>query len=358
MKSPTSSSMKSVSFRSQRERTWAELEDLVGRVEKKGLAKLSADELQRLPVLYRATMSSLSVARSISLDRNLLDYLEHLAARAYVVVYTPRRRLRDQISEFFLETFPTTVVRYWRQNALSAAILIAGMCVAWAMTLSNPENFYSFVDSSYAQGRGPEAATEDLAAMLYDGGDIGTDELGAFSAQLMSHNARIGMLAFVLGFAAGIPAIYLLFTNGLTLGAFAGLYQQRGLGVDLWGWLLPHGITELSAVILCGGGGLILAGALIFPGEHTRLENLKLRGRDAGVIVIGAVIMFCIAALIEGFFRQMVTDVTVRYSVATLTFVLWGAYFLRAGLHLRARNTAAPATTQAGGVVAQSEAAT
>ncbi len=60
------------------------------RVERRGVRSLSLDELQRLPILYRAALSSLSVARTIALDRNLLLYLENLALRAYLAVYGPR----------------------------------------------------------------------------------------------------------------------------------------------------------------------------------------------------------------------------------------------------------------------------
>ena len=79
--------MKSVGFRREREGTWAELETLVQRVERGGIADLSPADVSRLPVLYRATLSSLSVARAISLDANLLAYLESLGARAYVAIY-------------------------------------------------------------------------------------------------------------------------------------------------------------------------------------------------------------------------------------------------------------------------------
>jgi uncharacterized membrane protein SpoIIM required for sporulation len=128
-----------------------------------------------------------------------------------------------------------------------------------------------------------------------------------------------------------VPVYLLLFVNGLILGAFAALYASRGLGLAFWGWVLPHGVTELAAVVLCGGAGLVLAQALVFPGRHTRLGNLARRGREAGVVVLGAVAMFFVAGLVEGFFRQRVTDDAARWTVAILTAALWTLYFLRAG---------------------------
>ena len=47
--------------------------------------------------------------------------------------------------------------------------------------------------------------------------------------------------------------------------------------------------------------------------------------------MVGAVLMFFVAGLLEGFFRQLVTDIGVRYVVATLSAVAWVLYFGFAG---------------------------
>jgi uncharacterized membrane protein SpoIIM required for sporulation len=115
------------------------------------------------------------------------------------------------------------------------------------------------------------------------------------------------------------------------LGAFATLYGSRGLGVQFWGWLLPHGVTEILALLLCAASGLAIAESLIFPGRHTRLRNLALRGREAGVVVVGAVVMFLIAGCIEGVFRQLVHSTPIRYAVALSSAAAWTLYFTLAG---------------------------
>jgi hypothetical protein len=91
--------------------------------------------------------------------------------------------------------------------------------------------------------------------------------------------------------------------------------------------MLPHGVTELTAVILCGAGGFQLAHALVFPGARTRMDSMRERGRMAAVIVIGAVCMLFIAGLIEGIFRQVVTSVPIRFTVAGTTAAWWIFYF-------------------------------
>ncbi len=333
--------LRSYEFRREREKTWRELERLVDRVEKSGIKNLSAAELTRLPALYRATLSALSVARAISLDRALLDYLEGLCSRAYFAVYGTKRHPLETIAEFFAVKFPQTFRRFRWQMAISGLVLILGGVTGFAMTAWDIDNYYAFVPDAMAQGRDPAASTEELREPLYDPGTAG-DELLLFAMSLFDHNARIGIMAFCLGFAAGIPCVLLIFYNGTVLGAFAALYHDRGLSVELWAWLLPHGVTELLAVVLCGGAGLVLAESLLLPGRHTRLENLALRGREAAVIVLGAVILFFIAGLIEGIFRQVVKDLTLRYAMATATGVWWIVYFGLVGRGARAEQAVDP----------------
>src|SRR4029077_6706403 len=98
--------LRSSEFRRGREESWRELEALIGRAERRGVRALSAEELQRLPLLYRSTLSSLSVARSIALDRNLLLYLENLTLRSFLCVYGPRTSVFEGVVDFFRRGFP------------------------------------------------------------------------------------------------------------------------------------------------------------------------------------------------------------------------------------------------------------
>jgi len=323
--------LRSVEFRRERQKTWRELEGLIERVERGGITSLNQSELTRLPVLYRATVSALSVARAISLDRNLLDYLEGLTARAYFCVYGTKQNFLVALWNFFAVRFPREVRRFRWQLALASCFLLLGAAAGFTLTLADPDCFYSFVGADYAGGRDPAASTEELREVLYSTEEQEGGALTAFSSFLFTHNAQIGILCLALGFAAGLPVFLLLFSNGLLLGAFAALYHSRGLSLDFWGWVLPHGVTELLAVALCGAAGLIQSGSLIFPGRRSRLANLARNGRRAGVILIGCVMMFFAAGLIEGFFRQLVTGVEARYAVILGTGAWWLLYFTRAG---------------------------
>ncbi len=323
--------LKSYEFRREREGTWRELERLVAKAERGGLKALSAPELLRLPSLYRATVSSLSVARSISLDRSLLVYLESLAARAYFVVYGVRSTTSRGLAAFFLRQLPRAVRDAGWPILAAAFFMLLGIAVGFATTLANGDWFYAFVPAELAGGRSPTASAEELREVLYETGGGVVEALYTFATFLFTHNAGVGMLAFALGFAFGLPTILLMFYNGLVIGAMAAIYEAHGLSVEFWAWLSIHGTTELSAILLCGGAGILLGSSVAFPGRYSRLENLKRNGRRSAQIVLGAVVMLFVASLLEGFARQLVVDVTQRYLVAFGALVSWTLYFLRAG---------------------------
>jgi uncharacterized membrane protein SpoIIM required for sporulation len=325
--------LKSAQFRQEREASWQELDRLVTRLEARGAGGLSAEELHRLPALHRGAAGALSVARAISLDRALLDYLNALVGRSHIALYGTRRGAAGEAAgRFFRDELPRTLRRRLPFVLTALLLLLLGIATGFAMTLADPERYASFVGAEMAGGRSPSSSTRELREVLYSTQQ--GDQLGLFASYLFTHNTQVGFLCFSLGFAFGLPVSYLLFQNGLVLGAMAAIYHQRGLSLEFWAWVLPHGVAELSAVCLCGGAGLLLGHALLFPGRRTRLASLAARGREAAVLVLGATLLFLGAGLIEGIFRQVVQDVAVRWLVAVASLASLIAYVTAAGREL------------------------
>lgn len=324
-------SLKSVQFRLEREKTWRELERLLERAERGGTQSLGPEELVRLPALYRATVAALSVARAISLDKNLLGYLEALSVRAYFTVYGTKRRAGEALGDFFGVEFPGAVRRHAAHVGLAALFLFLGYFTGFYVTKKDPGRYYeAFVSPEMASGRTPEASAASLRQKLFSGGES-EEGLTFFAAFLFTHNTRVGFLCFALGFALGIPVFYLLFLNGMTLGAMSWLHHDRGLALEWWSWILPHGVTEMLAIVLCGAAGLAIAHGIVFPGRLRRIDQLAAAGRRAGQIAGGAVLLFLVAGLIEGLFRQLAQSVPLRYLVAMATTAFWIGYFTSAG---------------------------
>ena len=316
--------LKSQRFRQDREAGWLELERLVGKAERRGLASLSAEELMALPVLYRGTLSALSVARTTSLDARLIAFLESLASRAYFFVYGTRSEAWREIARFFTSSWPSAVRSLWRETLAMTLIFALGVGAAFILTSADPDWFYGFVDPQLAAGRDPAASPEALRETIYA---AERDGLSVFATFLFTHNTQVALTAFALGFAFGLPTLFIVLSNGAMLGAMVQVFFARGLGVEFVGWLAIHGVTELGAVILAGAAGLRIGTAMAFPGQRSRLEAASEAGRLAGRVMVGVIIMLFCAGLLEGFGRQLITADLARYGVAALTFVLWSAYF-------------------------------
>ncbi|MBA2589487.1 MAG: stage II sporulation protein M [Alphaproteobacteria bacterium] len=318
-------SLKSQRFRAEREGDWLRLDALLKELEAGHRRRLSDDDVIALPVLYRATLSSLSMARSISLDQSLIAYLESLCTRAYFFVYGSRTTMGERLAAFFRRDWPDAISALWRETLVSAGLGVLGTLTAYLLTMRDPAWYFAFVPRSVAGTRTPRAAAE-LAKTLFSSHESG---LSFFASFLFTHNAQIALLAFALGFACCLPTAFLLLYNGLMLGAFLALFVSHGLGVAAGGWLLIHGVTELFAITLAGAAGFRIGWSLCFPGRHSRIDALAQAGRIAATVMAGVVIMLAVAGLLEGFGRQLITSTPLRYGVAAFTALVWGVYFYR-----------------------------
>ncbi|HEY3951253.1 stage II sporulation protein M [Phenylobacterium sp.] len=318
--------LKSHRFRDEREADWRRLESLLARVEKGGARKLKRDELVEMPVLYRQALSSLSVARAISLDQELTAYLESLCTRAYFFVYGVRARPLERLAAFLVYDLPAAVRALWRETLVSATLTVAGAVTAYQLVRRDPDWFYSFIPGQLAQGREPTATTAFLRGTLYQKPDA-HDSLATLATFLFTHNSQVALFAFALGFALCLPTAGLMLYNGCMLGAFLALFVSHGLGFSATGWLMIHGVTELSAVTLAGAAGFSIGWAVAFPGERRRIDAAADAGRQAATVMGGVVLMLFVAGLLEGFARQLITNDVARLSVAAATAVAWVLYY-------------------------------
>lgn len=318
-------------FRAMHEADWRALELLVRQVEARSARSLSIDDAMRFPVLYRAVLSSLAIARETSLDRALIDYLEQLCARAYFAIYGVRTTAIEGIRAFLGVAWPRAVRAIWRETLVSLLLLIAGTVAGYVLVLHSAHWFSVLIPGELAGGRGPEASTASLRSVLYDDHGAKGGELGYFATWLFTHNAQVSIMCFALGFAFGLPSAFLIVQNGAILGAMFAVYAQHGLGYQLGGWLSIHGTTELFAIVLAGAAGMRIGMATAFPGSRSRLTSAARAGRTAATVMIGVVIMLAFAGLLEGIGRQTIKSDTLRYAIGGGVLTVWLSYFYLTG---------------------------
>jgi uncharacterized membrane protein SpoIIM required for sporulation len=314
-------------FRRQHEADWNELEDLLRRAESRSVRSLSVEELMRLPVLYRATLSSLAIARETSLDKALTDYLDSLATRAYFLVYGVRTRAREGLAKFFTRDWPEAVQGLWRETLVSFLFLAIGIAAGYLLVQADPGWYASFIDPGLAEGRGPDSSAKMLRDVIYGTEHNQGGTLSVFATFLFTHNTQVSIWCFALGFAFGVPTAFLILQNGAMAGALVQLYASKGLGFNMVGWLMIHGTTELFAIILAGAAGFRIGLAAAFPGDLGRVAAATKAGRSAATVMIGVMIMLLFAGMLEGFARQLITNDIVRYVIGTVMLLIWLFYF-------------------------------
>jgi uncharacterized membrane protein SpoIIM required for sporulation len=208
--------------------------------------------------------------------------------------------------------------------------MLVGAIAGFVLTRGDEAWFSTFVPTELSGGRGPGSTRDSLL-----NGEIFAPfpgvavSLGLMANFLFSHNTVVGILTFSLGLLGGVPTVILLVYQGLTLGAFVALHTNRDLTVDFLGWITIHGVTEIGAILMCGAGGLLIGQKILFPDRLSRVDSLAVSGRVAAEVAVGAVLMFFVAAILEGVFRQLVANTPARFAIGIGVGLLWLFYFAR-----------------------------
>lgn len=322
-----------------REDLWRRLDALLS-IAENGLRGLSDDQLEELGKLYRASATHLALVRTFGASVRQRDELNRLVSRAHSVIYGRPPQGRNAAA-FFLSflAFPETVRRTWRYHVLAALVLALGGLYGYLGAARDPEWALEFVAGDT---RTPYASRVELHASLMGGRpadsidlddaqaeahhehDVG--EKAQFAAFLWQHNTKGALIALFSGFLLGLPTVLILLLNGNLIGVYTQIFASHGLTYEWWAWILPHGITELGAVVLLAGGGLYVGHTVLVPGERTRRDALREIRTDVTRLALFAFPMLFLAALIESFVRQSGIGDSARYVFAAATAIFWTAY--------------------------------
>ncbi|MBS0659210.1 MAG: stage II sporulation protein M [Verrucomicrobia bacterium] len=283
---------------------WDELEGMLERLESdpgRGFGELAG--AQRFYYLYQRAGADLARLATFSSEPALRRRLETLVARAYAELHSAREAddSRWKPLHWFLHEYPRTFRRHLRAFWLVLAITLAG-CVFGAYAVHRDQEAKQIIlPFSHLLG----SPNDRVAQEENRSGKELSGQKTTFSAQLMANNIGVSIKAMAFGMTWGILTVVVLFYNGVILGAVCFDYLRAGEGVFLAGWLLPHGSTEIPAILLGGQAGLVLAGALIGWGQRVPLgRRFRAVLPDMVTLIGGVAILLVWAGIIEAFFSQ------------------------------------------------------
>ena len=306
----------------RREPNWKRLDSLLGRVEKKGLKSLQASEIKDLASLYRSVSADLARARTHQVGSTLVQDLQILTSRGYNQIYQGSRHQEWQgLIEFYRWGLPAVIQKTWAYITAATALFFLGYLVAWWYTWQDPV-FMSLIV--------PEGIIHQVRdeGELWMGSIVGIEPLA--SSSITINNLQVSFAAVAGGITAGAITAFMMAYNGLHIGAVAALVTQNNLAYPFWAFVFPHGSLELPAIFFAGGAGFLIGKAILFPGQYTRADALRVYGSLASQLVFGIVPMLIIAGTIEGFFSPSpLIPSPIKYLAGIILFALLVVYCLR-----------------------------
>jgi uncharacterized membrane protein SpoIIM required for sporulation len=306
-------------FQAANQASWNELESELGREQR----HLDPD---RFLALYRLCCEHLALARSRSFPLHVIERLSSITSRAHQIIYRQSDAGFARVARALLEDFPIMVRRLWAYIAIAAALLMIPTLAFAIATYLNPDLILSIVDRNTAAAF--EQMYSPAAQAIGRPRDIASDWL--MFGFYIKNNIGIAFQCYATGVMFGLGSLYFLLANGTFGGSIAGYVVSLGYGGTFFPFVATHSAFELTAIVLCGAGGLRMGQSVLLPGRLTRVAALELAARETSLIVFGAAVMLVIAAAIEAFWSSApwVTP-SAKYVCAGFCWTLVLCFFLR-----------------------------
>jgi uncharacterized membrane protein SpoIIM required for sporulation len=277
----------------------------------------------RLAELFVHVTDDLSYARTFFPEGRTTRYLNDLAGEAHRALYRNRREGRSRLLTFWTQEVPRAVYAARREMQLALVVFLGAMGVGLLSAAADPGFTRLIMGDAYVNMTLANIEQGDPMAVYKQ-----MPPLDMFLA-LAWNNVRVALLAFAAGLAVSVGTIFVLFQNGVMVGAFEYFLHAQGVLAAALPVVYLHGALELSAIVIAGGAGLAMGNAILFPGTYPRGESFRRGARRGLKIVIGLVPVIVAAALIEGFAtRHTEWPLALRLALIGLSFGFVGGYFV------------------------------
>ncbi len=295
----------------EREASWRELDALLMRMAAGGRKRLSAREILRMGELYRSACTDLMLAEDHDLPRETVADLHALVGRAHNLVYrasgfdfrdlgralfqTAPRRLRSDLA------LRISALVFW------GTFLFAGLLAAGREDFARQvvgERMLESVDHLYSEP--PNAERKD---------GLKRDDT-AMAGFYVFNNAGLGLRCFAWGIVFGLGSLYQIFYNAIFLGSIFGYMTTRPHWSNFYTFVTAHASFELTAIVVAGAAGMRLGWGLIDTQGQSRIASLRREAANALPAVGTSVVLFVLAALIEGYVSASALPYWVKAAVA------------------------------------------
>ena len=284
--------MREPTFLRQNKEKWQEYEASLTR------GSVSKDP-DRLAHLYVQLIEDLSYARTFYPRSQTVRYLNGLAARTHLQIYQNKRSRKQRLLTFWTEEIPAILASSRRELLASFAVFTFVFLIGLLTAFSDDGFVRAVLGDPYVNMTIQNIEAGDPMGVYKDSPSF------VMFLQIAINNIRVALFAFAAGFCLSIGTIYVLFQNGLMLGAFFGLFYLHGDLSEALPVIYIHGTLELSAIVIAGAAGLKLGNGILFPGTLTRRQSIQLQAKQGVKIILGLVPVFIMAAWLESYITRL-----------------------------------------------------
>ncbi len=247
---------------------------------------------------YIHLTNDLSYAQTYYPESKTLLYLNSLASQAHQKIYKNKKESKNRVTSFWLKEFPLFFKQYHSTLVYTFLFFMAAVCIGAISTINDASFLRLILGDAYVNETLNNIESGDPTAIYKGGSEIGTF-LG-----ITINNIRVGFLAFALGVVTSIGTIYILFTNGIMLGAFITFFYTKDVFFEANKQIWLHGTIEISVIIIAGCAGIIMGNSILFPKTYSRRISFMKGAKDGLKVVISTIPFFIIAGFIEGFITR------------------------------------------------------
>lgn len=302
--------MNEATFIKQNSKKWKEYEGL--------LKKSKTIDADRLAEIYITISDDLAFTRTQFESSDLTSYLNSLASEIHLSVYKNKKEESSRLISFWREELPIVMSGSLKYVLISFVIFAISAAIG-ALSAANDDAFVRLIlGDQYVNETISNIEKGDPMAIYKQAGRT------EMFLGITFNNVRVSFLVFAAGVFTSFAAGYLLFMNGVMLGAFQYFFYQKGLFMTSALTIWIHGTLEISAIIIAGAAGIVMGNSLLFPGTYSRLRSFRYGAKRGLKIVIGLVPVFVLAGFLEGF----VTRLTDMPDFIKVIIILGSTFFI------------------------------
>lgn len=313
--------MREAAFLKSNNRKWKQFESLID------AKNPNPDQIAEL---YTELNDDLAYAQTYYPESKTTGYLNSLIGKLHQTIYKNKKEERSRFITFWTQELPELVAANHRYLLYSFLIFSVSVMIGAVSAAFDDSYVRLILGDFYVNMTLENIENGDPMAVYKDSG-----ELGMFLG-ITLNNIKVSFLTFMAGIISSFGTGYILFKNGIMLGAFQYFFHTKNLLFDSVLTIWIHGTLEISAIIIAGAGGMMMGNGILFPGTFSRLESFKSGAKKGMKLVIGLVPIFIMAGFLEGFVtRHTEWPIYIRASIIIISMLFIMAYFIFYPLYLR-----------------------